>query len=167
MLIEHEVQEYQKISAEIEKLDLFVGISQEMKDLYKKIERAASVDMSVLIQGETGTGKELVARAIHKLSERRNNPFIAINCSAIPKDLAESELFGHEKGSFSGAVATQKGKFEIAEGGIIFLDEIADLHPELQAKLLRVLENRKIWRIGGQQELPVDVRIISSTQVYQ
>lgn len=163
LLIEHEVQEYQKISAEIEKLDLFVGISQEMKDLYKKIERAASVDMSVLIQGETGTGKELVARAIHKLSERRNNPFIAINCSAIPKDLAESELFGHEKGSFSGAVATQKGKFEIAEGGIIFLDEIADLHPELQAKLLRVLENRKIWRIGGQQELPVDVRIISSS----
>ena len=121
-------------------------------------------DTTVLITGETGTGKELVARFIHHRSRRRGGPFIAINCSAIPKELMESELFGYEKGAFTGATEkTKKGKFELASGGTILLDEIGELAPELQAKLLRVLQEKKFFRLGGTKEIAVDVRIIAST----
>lgn len=125
--------------------------------------RAASADSTVLIRGETGTGKELLAKAIHFNSGRRNRPFVTINCSAIPRELLESELFGHVKGSFTGAVAHKKGKIEIADPGTVFLDEIAEMPPELQAKLLRLIQEREIEKVGGTSPIKVDVRIIAAT----
>ncbi len=141
-------------------LGLFIGRSVPMQTLYYEIEEAAQTGFSVYIQGETGSGKELVARALHRLSPRRQQPLIAVNCAAIPKELAEDELFGHEKGAFTGAMDRKLGKFELAAGGTLFLDEIVDLAVELQAKLLRVLENNEIWRVGGQSAVSVDVRLV-------
>jgi Nif-specific regulatory protein len=127
------------------------------------IERVAPQETSVLVLGESGTGKELVARALHRQSGRSAKPFLAINCAAITETLLESELFGHEKGAFTGAVAQKKGKLEVADGGTIFLDEIAELAPPLQAKLLRVLEQREFERVGGTRTLKLDVRLIAAT----
>src|SRR5262249_21525862 len=140
-----------------------IGSSKGMQDIYRFIERVALSDISVLICGESGTGKELVAHAIHQNSPRKENPFIVVNCAAIPDTLLESELFGHEKGAFTGAHAQKKGKFELAHTGTLFLDEIGELAPSLQVKLLRFLQDRSIERIGGNQKIHLDVRIIAAT----
>jgi two-component system, NtrC family, nitrogen regulation response regulator GlnG len=140
-----------------------IGNSPPMREVYKTIGKVAPSDMTVLIQGESGTGKELIARAIHYNSPRLVKPFIAMNCAAIPKELLESELFGHEKGSFTGATERKPGKFEQANGGTIFLDEIGDMPLDLQAKILRVLQEREITRTGGTQNIQVDVRIVAAT----
>ena len=134
-----------------------------MQEIYRLIEMAAPSPAPVLILGETGTGKELVARTIHELSPRAKGPFVAVNCSAIPETLLESELFGHEKGSFTGAMARRPGYFELADGGTIFLDEIAEMSPNLQAKYLRVLQDSQVRRIGGHDEVSVDVRVVCAT----
>jgi len=134
-----------------------------MLKLCRMVEKVAPTDASVLILGESGTGKELIARAVHDLSERKSARFVAINCAAIPEQLLESELFGHEKGAFTGAVKTTPGKVEAANGGTLFLDEIGDMPLPLQAKLLRFLQGRTIERVGGRQEIPVDVRIVCAT----
>jgi DNA-binding NtrC family response regulator len=140
-----------------------IGKSPAMQEIYSKIEQVADTRATVLITGESGTGKELVARAIHYNSSRRERPFVALNCAALPETLIESELFGHEKGSFTDALARRVGQFELAHGGSIFLDEIGDLSPATQAKLLRVLQEREFTRIGGTHPIKVDVRIIAAT----
>ena len=140
-----------------------IGNSQEMQDVYKIVGKTAPSDITVLITGESGTGKELVARAIHFNSPRLGKPFIALNCAAIPRELLESELFGHEKGAFTDAKERRAGKFEQADGGTLFLDEIGDMPLELQAKLLRVLQEKEITRTGGNNTIPVNVRIIAAT----
>ncbi|MGE5893169.1 MAG: sigma-54-dependent transcriptional regulator [bacterium] len=140
-----------------------IGTSPEMQKVYTLIEKIADTDSTVLITGESGTGKELIARTIHYNSSRSQNNFVAINCAAIPKTLLESELFGHEKGSFTGAINTHIGRFEQASGGTLFLDEIGDLDPSLQVKILRVLQEREIQRIGGTKTIKVDVRILAAT----
>ena len=140
-----------------------IGNSAVMREVYKTIGKVAPSDITVLIEGESGTGKELVARAIHFNSRRIGKPFVAINCAAIPKELLESELFGFEKGAFTGAMERKIGKFEQANGGSIFLDEIGDMPLDLQAKILRVLQEKEITRTGGNQNIPVDVRIIAAT----
>ena len=137
--------------------------SAQMKEVWRVIEQAAQVDITVLICGETGTGKELVARAMHHLSSRRSRPFVKVNCAAVPRELLESELFGHERGAFTGAYQLKIGKFESANHGTIFLDEIGDLHPSLQAKLLHVLQDGEFPRVGGKSTIKVDVRIIAAT----
>jgi DNA-binding NtrC family response regulator len=142
-----------------------VGRHPEMARIYQLITQIATTPATVLITGESGTGKELVARAIHRRSERSGGPFVAINVAAIPDTLVESELFGHEKGAFTGAHARKLGKFELAHGGTVFLDEIGCLRPDLQAKLLRALQEREIERVGGLRPVPVDVRILSATNV--
>lgn len=140
-----------------------VGRSRVMQSIYKEIGRIAATSVTVLIRGDTGTGKELIARAIYQHSDRAAAPFIAINCAAIPEALLESELFGHERGSFTGADARRIGRFEQAHGGTIFLDEIGDMNANLQAKLLRVLQEKTIQRVGGRENVPVDVRVIAAT----
>ena len=140
-----------------------IGNSAVMREVYKTIGKVAPSDITVLIEGESGTGKELVARAIHFNSRRIGKPFVAINCAAIPKELLESELFGFEKGAFTGAMERKIGKFEQANGGSIFLDEIGDMPLDLQSKILRVLQEKEITRTGGNQNIPVDVRIIAAT----
>jgi two-component system nitrogen regulation response regulator GlnG len=140
-----------------------IGNSPAMRDIYKTIGKVAPSDITVLIQGESGTGKELIARAIHFNSKRIGKPFIAINCAAIPKELLESELFGFEKGAFTGAVERKLGKFEQANGGTIFLDEIGDMPIDLQAKILRVLQEKEVTRTGGSQSIAVDTRIVAAT----
>lgn len=140
-----------------------IGKSQGMQEIYSKIEQVADSRTTVLITGESGTGKELVARALHYNSSRRERPFIALNCAALPETLIESELFGHEKGSFTDATARRVGQFELAHTGTLFLDEIGDLSPLTQAKLLRVLQEREFTRIGGVQSIKVDVRIVAAT----
>jgi len=140
-----------------------IGNSIPMREVYKTIGKVAPSDMTVLIQGESGTGKELIARAIHCNSRRLVKPFIAMNCAAIPKELLETELFGHEKGSFTGASERKLGKFEQANGGTVFLDEIGDMPLDLQAKILRVLQERELTRTGGSQNITVDVRIVAAT----
>lgn len=140
-----------------------VGQSKAMQEVYAVIEQVAPTSASVLITGESGTGKELVARTVHNLSPRKNAPFVAINCSAIPETLMESELFGHEKGAFTGAVSRRSGCFELAHTGTLLLDEIAEMPPLLQAKLLRVVEERMVRRLGSNREIPVDVRLLAAT----
>ena len=142
-----------------------IGQSMGMQNVFEMIERVASTDATVLISGESGTGKELVARAIHEKSTRNKGPFIAINCGAIPENLLESELFGHEKGAFTNAYAQQHGKFEYAHEGTLFLDEIAEMSPRLQAKLLRFLQERKMQRVGGRTDIDIDTRIIAATNI--
>lgn len=143
--------------------DEIIGKSRPIKNVVKKINEIAEIDVPVLVFGESGTGKELVARAIHKASRRKNEPFIAVNTGSIPKDLISSELFGHVKGAFTGAVDHKKGKFEEANGGTLFLDEISSMSPQVQIALLRVLENQKIDRVGGAKEIDVNVRIVAAT----
>lgn len=141
----------------------FIGESEPIKKITVLVSRVAGTDSTVLITGESGTGKELIARAIHANSDRRHAPMITINCGAIPGELLESELFGHEKGAFTGAHRTRVGRFELADGGSIFLDEIGDMSPDLQVKLLRVLQEKCLERVGGTKSIPVNVRIISAT----
>ena len=140
-----------------------LGESPAIQEVLVKIEQMAPVTSTVLIEGESGTGKELVAKAIHDLSPRRGKPFIAVNCAAIPDTLLESELFGHEKGAFTGAAERRLGRFELADGGSIFLDEVGDMPPATQVKVLRVLEDRTFFRVGGIQPIKVDVRVIVAT----
>jgi DNA-binding NtrC family response regulator len=140
-----------------------VGESPAMLDVYKQIAVVAPTNVTVLIQGESGTGKELVARAIHVNGSRRSGPFVAVNCAAIPENLLESDLFGHEKGAFTGAVARKIGRFQQAQGGTILLDEVADMSLALQAKILRVIQEREFERVGGTETLQVDVRVIAAT----
>jgi two-component system nitrogen regulation response regulator GlnG len=140
-----------------------IGNSSAMREVYKTIGKVAPSDITILVQGESGTGKELIARAIHFNSKRLGKPFVALNCAAIPKDLLESELFGFEKGAFTGATERKLGKFEQANNGTIFLDEIGDMPLDLQAKILRVLQEKEITRTGGNQAIPVDVRILAAT----
>ncbi|MEJ2157560.1 MAG: sigma-54 dependent transcriptional regulator [Desulfobacteraceae bacterium] len=140
-----------------------IGKSRSMTQVFRLIERVANSDSTVLINGETGTGKGLIAKAIHDSSYRRDKPFVAINCGAIPENLLESELFGHVKGAFTGATSAKTGKFEVADGGTIFLDEIGDMSPDLQVKVLKVLEERQFERVGGCKTVKVDVRIIAAT----
>jgi len=140
-----------------------IGNSPPMREIYKTIGKVAPSDVTVLIQGESGTGKELVARAIHFNSRRLGKPFVALNCAAIPKELLESELFGFEKGAFTGAIERKLGKFEQANGGTIFLDEIGDMPLDLQSKILRVIQEKEITRTGGNQNIPVDLRIVAAT----
>jgi len=140
-----------------------VGESTPMRAVYECIQKVAPRDSTVLVTGETGTGKELAARAIHQNSPRAARPFVAVNCAALTESLLESELFGHEKGAFTGAVALKKGKFEVAEGGTIFLDEIGELAPALQARLLRALQHHEFERVGGTRTIKMDVRLIAAT----
>ncbi|MGQ0537599.1 MAG: sigma 54-interacting transcriptional regulator [Gemmatimonadaceae bacterium] len=140
-----------------------IGESEGIREVLVKIEQIAPVTSTVLIEGESGTGKELVARAIHRLGPRRNKPFIAVNVGALPETLIESELFGHEKGAFTGAAERRLGRFELAHGGTLFLDEIGEVPPSTQVKLLRVLEEREFTRVGGTQTIPVDVRVVAAS----
>lgn len=140
-----------------------IGKCQAMQEVYRTIEKVAATDSSVLIYGESGTGKELVARAIHKLSPRKDKPFIRVNCGALVENLLESELFGHEKGAFTGAMKRKKGRFELAHRGSIFLDEIGDISPNMQLKLLRVLQEKEFERVGSEETIQVDVRILAAT----
>ncbi len=140
-----------------------IGQSSSMQEIFNIIDKVAKQDSSILIEGESGTGKELVARAIHNKSDRKDQPFIRVNCGALNENLLESELFGHEKGSFTGAIRQKRGRFELADGGTLFLDEIGDISANMQIKLLRVLQEQEFERVGGEQTLKVDVRIISAT----
>lgn len=140
-----------------------IGRSAKMQEIYKLIGKIAASDVTVLVTGESGAGKEVIARAVHYNSLRADKPFLAINCTALQETLIESELFGHEKGAFTGAYTQKLGKFELANGGTVFLDEIGDMSPELQSKLLRVMEEKKFVRVGGTKEISVDIRIVSAT----
>ena len=160
------VEENARLRSEIDRLGSMgkiIGRSQEMKQVFNKIEKVGPSDVTVLIQGESGSGKELVAKEIHKKSSRKNHPMIIMNCAALPETLIESELFGHEKGAFTGATERRLGKFELADKGTIFLDEIGDMSPNTQAKVLRILQEQSFERLGGTETLRVDVRLISAT----
>lgn len=148
-----------------ERFDLggIVGASPAMQQIFKAVGKVAGTDLTVLLRGESGTGKELIARAVHENSRRKGRPFVPVNCAAIPRELLESELFGHEKGAFTGAVSARRGRFEQAEGGTVFLDEVGDMDLSLQTKLLRVLQERRVERLGGEGSIPVDVRIVAAT----
>jgi DNA-binding NtrC family response regulator len=140
-----------------------IGETSEIHQIKEMIEKVAPSDARVLVTGENGTGKELVARSLHDNSKRKSNPFIEVNCAAIPSELIESELFGHEKGAFTSAIKQKKGKFELASGGTLFLDEIGDMSPSAQAKVLRALQENVIQRVGGEKDIKVDARIIAAT----
>jgi transcriptional regulator with GAF, ATPase, and Fis domain len=140
-----------------------IGSAEAMRDIFRKIEKLAGTDISVLVTGETGTGKELIAREIHHRSARKAGPFVAINCGAIPENLLESELFGHAKGAFTGAVATRPGRFQAASGGTLFLDEIGEMPPALQVKLLRALQDRAVTKVGETRPEPIDIRVVAAT----
>ena len=158
--------ENQALRDEISSASMFeeiVGLSKAIKTVVQEVARVAPTDSTVLITGETGTGKELVARAIHKRSARSARPFVAVNCAAVPVSLIASELFGHERGAFTGALQRKEGKFELANGGTIFLDEVGELPPETQVALLRVLQEREFERVGGSRPIRVDVRVIAAT----
>ena len=173
LLVVHRAVEHQQLLEEVRTLRAsldqkygFESITGQSKELLHVLEMAARVaqrDSTVLIRGETGTGKELLARAIHQNSRRKDQPFVTINCGAIPKDLMESELFGHAKGSFTGAISPKRGKVENADGGTLFLDEIGELPVELQVKLLRLIQQGEIEKVGATEPLKVDVRIIAAT----
>src|SRR5205823_4106717 len=140
-----------------------ISKNPQMNVVFELISNIASTNTTVLIQGDTGTGKEQVARAIHETSHNRSGPMVAVNCAALPETLLESELFGHEKGAFTNAVGQRRGRFELAHGGTIFLDEVGDVPPTMQAKLLRVLQERRFERVGGADSIEVDVRVIAAT----
>ena len=142
---------------------LLVGKSDAMQEVFRRLRLAAQSDVTVVLTGESGTGKELAARSIHSLSERKKQPFLAVNCSAIPETLLESELFGHVKGAFTGAVRDKEGLFQAASGGTLFLDEIGDISPLIQLKLLRVIQEREVYRVGDERAIPVDVRLVTAT----
>jgi two-component system NtrC family response regulator/two-component system response regulator HydG len=161
--LRQEVQDLRKQVRDRSSLDRIVGRSKSMTDTFDLIERVAPSRSTVLIVGESGTGKEMIARALHAHSPRAEKRFIAVNCAAISSELLESELFGHEKGAFTGAVSSRTGKFELADGGTLFLDEVSEMSPNLQAKLLRVLQEGEVDRVGGSVPIPVDVRILAST----
>jgi len=159
-------QENVALREEIDKTSMFeeiVGGSPALTAVLSRVSKVASSDSTVLITGETGTGKELLARAIHRRSQRTSKPFVAVNCAAIPRELIASELFGHEKGAFTGASQRRVGRFELADGGTIFLDEIGELSPEMQIAFLRVLQEREFERVGGQERIRIDVRVIAAT----
>jgi transcriptional regulator with GAF, ATPase, and Fis domain len=159
-------QENAALREEIDQTSMFeeiVGTSSALKSVLSRISKVAPSDSTVLITGETGTGKELVARAIHRRSRRSGRAFVSVNCAAIPRDLVLSELFGHEKGAFTGAMQRRLGRFEMADGGTIFLDEVGELSPDTQVALLRVLQEREFERVGGGQPIRVDVRVIAAT----
>ena len=156
-------RETDRLQADLHLTHQLVGKSQAIGDVYARIAKVARVDTTVLITGETGTGKELAARAIHMNSSRARRPFVAINCAALTESLLESELFGHERGAFTGAVGQKKGRLELAEGGTVFLDEVGELAYALQSKLLRVLQQRELERVGGTHTISVDLRILSAT----
>jgi transcriptional regulator with GAF, ATPase, and Fis domain len=151
-----------QLTAEFRFQDL-IGQSEEMRKVFELVEKIADCDSTILVNGETGTGKGLVAKAIHLKSKRRSKPFISINCGAIPENLLESELFGHVRGAFTGATTSKMGKFELADGGTVFLDEIGDMSPDLQVKVLKVLEEGEFEQVGGSKTIHVDVRIIAAT----
>jgi DNA-binding NtrC family response regulator len=140
-----------------------IGQSEEIRNVYNLIEAVAPTSATVLIVGESGTGKELVARAIHQKSTRKRGPFIALNCGAFPREILENELFGHEKGAFTGAIAEKQGCFELAHGGTLFLDEVAEMEPDIQVKFLRAIEQRQFRRLGGKKEIEVDIRVVAAT----
>ena len=152
-----------RLKREVEKKYEIIGESAEILSIFEMIQKVAPTTARVLITGENGTGKELVARQLHELSPRSASPFVEVNCAAIPSELIESQLFGHEKGSFTSAIKQRKGDFELANGGTLFLDEIGDMSQSAQAKVLRALQENKITRVGGEKELSVDVRIIAAT----
>jgi DNA-binding NtrC family response regulator len=159
-------QESRKLATQLERgsgFGNFIGVSKPMREVYDLITNIAQSDASVIITGESGTGKELAARTIHELSRRSNGPFIAVNASAIPENLMENEMFGHDRGAFTGAIGVQSGCFEQANRGTLFLDEIAEMPISLQPKLLRVLEDRRVKRVGGSQDFMVDVRVLAAT----
>jgi DNA-binding NtrC family response regulator len=162
--LEHQaaVEELETLRAETGRYEM-VGQGPAMQRLYHLVQRSAPSEGRVLISGENGTGKELVARALHRNSRRASAPFVRVNCAAVPHELIESELFGHEKGAFTGALALRRGKFELASGGTLFLDEVGDMPPTMQAKLLRVLQESELERVGGTETLKVDVRVIAAT----
>ena len=160
--LEMENIEERNLAARVSFEDI-IGTSPPMQEIFATVRKIAATDIPVLITGESGTGKELIANAIHSLSKRKSEPFVAINCGAIPETLLESELFGHEKGSFTGATTLRKGRLEYAHGGTLFLDEIGDIVPELQVKLLRFLQEKVIERVGGRQIISVDARVIAAT----
>jgi transcriptional regulator with GAF, ATPase, and Fis domain len=164
--VERLQQENVALREEIDKTSMFeeiVGTSPALTAVLSRVSKVAGSDSTVLITGETGTGKELVARAIHRLSRRASRAFVAVNCAAIPRDLIASELFGHEKGAFTGAIQRRLGRFELAHGGTIFLDEVGELSPDIQVALLRVLQEREFERVGGRDRVRVDVRVIAAT----
>ena len=167
--IEQYTNVFDKVTSVLSRMDArhffpsIIGESMAMRGLLSLIRKVSPTDSTVLVLGESGTGKELVASSLHENSERKNNPFIKLNCAAIPAELLESELFGHEKGAFTGAAKFKPGKFDMANGGTIFLDEIGDMPFELQAKILRVLQEKEFYRVGGSRTIKVDVRIIAST----
>ena len=156
-------RENQALRKQLQKNRLLVGVSPVMKQIQELIRRVARTTGSVLITGENGTGKELVAQSIHAVSPRFNKPFVEVNCAAIPEELIESELFGHERGAFTGATALRRGKFDLANGGTLFLDEIGDMSLKTQAKILRILQEQKFERVGGSQTNSVDVRVVAAT----
>jgi two-component system NtrC family response regulator len=161
--IERENETLRRAIEQEQRYGELLGMCRSMQEVFGLIERVAPSDEAVLIQGESGTGKELVARAIHGKSARRERPFIPINCAAIPEQLMESELFGHEKGAFTGAYARQRGKLEMANGGTVFLDEVGEMTPALQVKILRFLQDHLIQRVGGQDVIPLEVRVLAAT----
>jgi two-component system response regulator PilR (NtrC family) len=152
-----------KTAAKAGRETFIIGESKALRDLLKMMERIASTTSNVLVVGESGTGKELVARQLHDWSDRAKKPFVAVNCGAIPENLIESELFGHKRGSFTGAVADKPGLFEVASGGTLFLDEIGELPLSMQVKLLRAIQSRTIRRVGGNEDQKIDVRLIAAT----
>ena len=156
-------QENQRLTTEVRQEQSLVGEGARMKEIFQFLARVAPSESTVLIEGESGTGKELAARALHRNSRRGDKPFVAINCAAIPESLLESDLFGHERGAFTGAAVLKKGRLEVADGGVVFLDEIGELAPALQVKLLRVLQERQFERVGGTHTIKVDIRLIAAT----
>ncbi len=162
-LVAENLELRERARGEPQTFDQLVGASAGMRRLFREIEKVAPSDATVLLLGESGTGKELVAQSIHARSRRRDRPFVAVNASALPESLAEAELFGHEKGAFTGALSSRPGRFELAHGGTLFLDEIGTLSAAVQSKLLRALETRQIERVGGRRSIPVDFRLITAT----
>ena len=159
-------RDLERLKREVDRASGFeemIGDSPAMREIFKVVQQVAGADATVLLRGETGTGKELVARALHRRSARRDGPFVAVNCTAVPRELMESEFFGHEKGAFTGATARRQGRFQQADGGTLFLDEVGDLDLSVQAKLLRVLQEREVTRVGSNQAEPIDVRVVAAT----